>query len=133
MLTHIVFSSCCAALVRSEFGRAQLAERQALLGAQASRLKQLAEAFRIPVVVTNQVAGVRQDGGPRRGAFGYAPPDAPQQPAPEAPTTAAALGTKWAHDVNTRLSLEVSPATGERIITVRRRLRTTRHMACTLG
>lgn len=97
--------------MRSEFGREKLVERQALLGAQAARLKQLAEAFRIPVVVTNQVTMTR----PPANAFGVAPP--PDAGASDA-NIAAALGTKWAHDVNTRLSLELTAA-GERLLAVR--------------
>jgi RAD51-like protein 1 len=97
--------------MRSEFGREKLVERQALLGAQAARLKQLAEAFRIPIVVTNQVTVSRAP----ENAFGVAaPPDAGASDA----QIAAALGTKWAHDVNTRLSLELSDV-GERLLSVR--------------
>jgi RAD51-like protein 1 len=104
------------ALMRSEYGREQLAERQTALGQQASRLKQLAEAFRIPIVVTNQVTAVRLS-GVGGGAFEhYSNPDAGATGSDA--HIAAALGTKWAHDVNTRLALEVT-ADGERLITVR--------------
>ena len=97
--------------MRSEFGREKLVERQALLGAQAARLKQLAEAFRIPIVVTNQVTLARAT----ENAFGgpAPPPDAGASDA----HIAAALGTKWAHDVNTRLSLELTGG-GERLLSV---------------
>ena len=44
-----------AALVRKEFGRDTLVDRQLLLGKQAAILKRLAEVFDIPVIVTNQV------------------------------------------------------------------------------
>lgn len=47
-----------AALLRTEFGggeAAALAARGELLGQQAAALKSVAEANRIPVVVTNQV------------------------------------------------------------------------------
>jgi len=97
--------------MRSEFGREKLVERQALLGAQAARLKQLAEAFRIPIVVTNQVTVTR---APENAFGGAAPVDAGASDA----HIAAALGTKWAHDVNTRLSLELTSA-GERLLSVR--------------
>ena len=65
---------------------------------QASRLKYLAEAFRIPVLVTNQVttqwgeaAAFGSGGGGGGGSEGH---------------LTAALGTLWAHAVNTRLVLE---------------------------
>jgi RAD51-like protein 1 len=52
-----------------------------MLGRQASRLKFLAESFRIPVLVTNQVTTAVSGGG----------------------GLTAALGPTWAHAVNTRL------------------------------
>lgn len=108
----LVIVDSIAALMRSEFGREKLVERQALLGAQASKLKQLAEAFRIPIVVTNQVTMARAP----ENAFGVAPP--PLDGGASDAQMAAALGTKWAHDVNTRLSLEVTGG-GERLLSVR--------------
>lgn len=65
---------------------------------QASRLKFLAETFRIPVLVTNQVTtsfgggGAGGTGGTGGGGGGG--------------HLTAALGTLWAHAVNTRLVLE---------------------------
>lgn len=55
---RLVIVDSVAALARAEFGgggSGSIVERQEMLGSVASRLKQLAEAFRIPVVVTNQV------------------------------------------------------------------------------
>jgi RAD51-like protein 1 len=104
---------CAAALVRAEFGRGQLAQRQAALGAQAARLKALAEAFRIPIVVTNQVTAVREPTG-----FGDAAYTTNGSGSGGDMQTAAALGTKWAHDVNTRIALDLGHA-GERLLTVR--------------
>lgn len=84
--------------------------------------RRLAEAFRIPVVVTNQVTTRL---APQPGFF-------PQQPATQTSGDAgggsagasvdaqlvAALGTKWGHDVNTRLCLEEGGAMGERRLTI---------------
>eukprot|EP00955_Chlamydomonas_euryale_P013661 147003-Chlamydomonas_euryale.AAC.2 len=59
----LVIVDSVAALARADFGGAaselgggggSIMERQEMLGSVAGRLKQLAEAFRIPVVVTNQ-------------------------------------------------------------------------------
>ncbi|KAL0050684.1 hypothetical protein WJX82_005123 [Trebouxia sp. C0006] len=72
----LVVVDSIAALARSEFSRDKIVDRQQLLGQQAAILKSLAETFRIPVVVVNQTQ------------------------------LTAALGTMWAHAVNTRLVLE---------------------------
>lgn len=73
-----------ASLARAEFGGSTLWDRQKLLGQQASALKSLAESFRIPVLVTNQITTQFKDGKS---------------------TLVAALGPMWAHAVNTRLEL----------------------------
>jgi hypothetical protein len=56
---RLIIIDSIAALARSDFGAGagggSLADRQAMLSQQAARLKQLAETFRIPVLVTNQV------------------------------------------------------------------------------
>lgn len=101
----LVIIDSIAALMRADFGRERLMERQALLGEHAARLKRLAEAFRVPIVVTNQVTG---------GAVSLTG----QQPQHgDAGTVAAALGTKWAHDINLRLLLEMGDA-GRRCVTI---------------
>lgn len=70
-------------------------------GQQAAILKSLAETFRIPVVVVNQVTA--QVHAPANHPFqGSASTGNRQQ---ESHLTAA-LGTVWAHAVNTRLVLE---------------------------
>lgn len=79
----LVVLDSAAMLVRLEHDSRQFFERQQLLAEQASMLKQTAERFGIPVVVTNQVTG----GGPEE-----------QQ--------RAALGVVWAHAVNTRLVMD---------------------------
>lgn len=98
----LVIVDSMAALMRADFSKDRLVERQAVLGEQAARLKRLAEAFRIPIVVTNQVQG-----------------GATAQPGQQHGETsiAAALGTKWAHDVNLRLMLELGDA-GRRCVTI---------------
>ena len=100
-----------AALARAQFGRGQLTQRQELLGQIASALKQLAERLGMAAFVTNQVttrvgARVRHahdtagGGGDAAGSGG----DNADSPG----SVTAALGTKWAHCVNTRLVLEGS-------------------------
>jgi RAD51-like protein 1 len=73
-----------AALARTEFGYESIAERQKLLGQQASTLKYLAESFHIPIIVTNQITTKIENGSSK---------------------LVAALGPMWAHAVNTRLQL----------------------------
>ena len=76
-----------ASKIRNEFDSTQMQKRQAMLLEQAQTLKQLAERFNIPVLVSNQVTtrvGEKVD---------------------ESFITAA-LGPLWAHAVNTRLVLE---------------------------
>lgn len=95
-----------AALARAQFGRGQLTQRQELLGQIASALKQLAERLGMAAFVTNQVttrvgARVRHAHADAAGGGDDATGDAPG-------SVTAALGTKWAHCVNTRLVLEGS-------------------------
>lgn len=98
-----------AALLRTEFGGGQadaLAARGEMLGQQAAVLKAVAEANRIPVLVTNQVTAKMT--GPAVHSFQQQAP-APVQAALAGGTegqVSAALGTKWAHAVNVRLVLE---------------------------
>ncbi|KAK9807879.1 hypothetical protein WJX72_011994 [[Myrmecia] bisecta] len=102
---RLIVIDSIAAFARSEFDRAQIAERQQTLGQQAAALKYLAEAFRIPVLVTNQVTTRIQ------GPAGYAFDATSSSHAPETSGQShltAALGTMWAHAVNTRLVLETA-------------------------
>ncbi len=71
------------------------------VGQQAAILKSLAETFRIPVVVVNQVTA--QMYAPSSHAFQGKTTSS--GPAAQTQLTAA-LGTMWAHAVNTRLVLE---------------------------
>jgi RAD51-like protein 1 len=81
----LVVLDSVAMLARLEYDSRQVVTRQKLLAEQASLLKQAAERFCIPVVVTNQVTG---------GESG------------EAGQQRAALGVVWAHAVNTRLVMD---------------------------
>lgn len=87
---RLVVLDSAASLARADFAPGSLPDRQRMLGQQASRLKYLAEVFRIPVLVTNQVTTHMGDPS-SAGGGGH---------------LTAALGTMWAHAVNTRLVLE---------------------------
>ncbi|GMH35436.1 hypothetical protein BSKO_03304 [Bryopsis sp. KO-2023] len=87
----LVVLDSVAALVSGKYSRDELIDRQDMIGQQATKLKAIAEKFKIPILVTNQVmASFREEGA-----------------SDEAAVTAA-LGTKWAHAINTRLALEGS-------------------------
>lgn len=85
----LVVLDSVAMLMRLEYDTRQVAARQQNLAEQASLLKQAAERFHLPVVVTNQITG---------GSSGDAQGAGDQQ--------RAALGVVWAHAVNTRLILD---------------------------
>ena len=95
-----------AALARAEFGvgRGQIARRQELLGQIASVLKRQAERLHMAALVTNQVTTRARAAD--EGADSDALADAGAGDASATAATAAALGVKWAHCVNTRLVLE---------------------------
>ena len=57
----LVVVDSVASLVRHEFGRSSLPSRQAELTKEAQTLKYLAETFKIPILVTNQVTTKYQD------------------------------------------------------------------------
>ena len=103
-----------AALARAEFGRGQLARRQELLGQIASVLKQHAERLHMAAFVTNQVttrlggAGTRHATGGEGGVGGElgGAAGAVVGAAGGEGSMTAALGTKWAHCVNTRIVME---------------------------
>jgi RAD51-like protein 1 len=97
-----------AALARAEFGvgRGQIARRQELLGQIASVLKRQAERLHMAALVTNQVTTRARAADEGADFFKAGASDASATAA-----TAAALGVKWAHCVNTRLVLEGATAT----------------------
>jgi RecA/RadA recombinase len=100
---RLVVLDSAAALVRKEFGRESMLERQRVLAKQAALLKRIAEIFCIPVFVTNQMTThrsaqlqqPRDRGGCEKGQH-------------EEQHLTAALGNTWAHCVNTRLELQNS-------------------------
>ncbi|MCO5570995.1 hypothetical protein L7F22_024726 [Adiantum nelumboides] len=96
----LVIVDSIAALMPSENAQEDLSRKQNVLGHQAGTLKYLAEAFRIPIVVTNQVRLTSNQKSLED---------------PELQLTAA-LGTSWAHSVNIRLILE--SLSGQRFIKV---------------
>ncbi|KAK3260783.1 DNA repair protein RAD51 [Cymbomonas tetramitiformis] len=128
----LILLDSVAALPRAEYGSGKeaIVQRQEALGQLASTLKALAEAFGIPVVVTNQVTTTgwkqqRGQGDTAEFAFQQSEREAEARAASLANDLdeesamvsaaamseshlTAALGTKWAHCVNTRLVLEDS-------------------------
>jgi RAD51-like protein 1 len=102
----LVVIDSIAALARADYGCGvssvsrshNIQDRQEMLGHVAARLKFIAETFKIPVVVTNQVT-TRMTGQVTAHIF-------QQQNKGEGGYLTAALGTKWAHCVNIRLVME---------------------------
>lgn len=76
-------------------------EKRRHAGQQAAILKSLGETFRIPVVVVNQVTA--QVHAPAHHTFQSSASSGNRQ---QESHLTAALGTVWAHAVNTRLVLE---------------------------
>ena len=94
-----------ASVVRKEFDGINVAKRQDLLSKEASMLKYLAETFHIPVLVSNQVTTKSEK-------FGFLPEKVAAAQVMEeekqfsATYVTPALGTLWAHCVNTRLVMD---------------------------
>jgi RAD51-like protein 1 len=97
-----------AALARAEFGHGQLTRRQELLGQIAAVLKRKAERLHMAAFVTNQVTTrLGRAATAVGGAVGGAGADGADGGDGEGGgSTTAALGTKWAHCVNTRVVME---------------------------
>ncbi len=105
IITHnvkLVIVDSVASVVRREYDNKQIKDRQSLLIEQAQALKQAAERFDIPVLVTNQVTGRF---GANDGLNGHSN-IATRGGGGGASSVTAALGAVWAHAVNTRLVLE---------------------------
>jgi RAD51-like protein 1 len=108
----LVIIDSVAHLARAEFGgREKIVARQSALGAVASTLKRHAEKHALAVLAVNQVT-TKIGRGFEDNTVGVSnTSDA------ESTGITAALGTKWAHCVNTRLLLEVA-ASGERTLKI---------------
>lgn len=89
----LIILDSIASLVRKEFDSRSVQARGDHLSLEASRLKYLADMFRIPVVVTNQITSRV---------------DELVEPSLDVASggLTAALGNTWAHSVNTRIVLE---------------------------
>lgn len=93
----LVIIDSIAAILRADFGHSEIIQRQNFVGEQASQLKHIAHTFSIPVLVTNQVTASLGSGSET--VVGDSHSVLYDNVIP-------ALGTKWAHCVNTRISLE---------------------------
>ncbi len=108
IITHrvsLLVVDSIASPVRAEYGRGQIAERQAFLSKVAGVLKELSERFNVVCVVTNQVMarfGGRVGTGDEDGGTGTGG------------DLQAALGVSWAHAVNTRWVVEDEEGGGGR-------------------
>ena len=86
---RLVVVDCVMAHLRAEYqGRGDLSERQQTLNGYLSELKKIAQAFRVAVVVTNQVMAI------------------PDQFALGAPTVKSCGGPVMAHNTNTKIFLK---------------------------
>ena len=105
-----------AVLARTEYAIDETVRRQEVLGKVASYLKRLACAYRIPVVTVNQATatcgrekgGVMDMGAMKVRAAGGAEED----------SMGAALGPKWAHYINTRVSLAYDGSEGRGLLSL---------------
>jgi len=106
---RLVIIDSVAHLARGEFGREKVMQRQSVLGAIAATLKRHAEKHGLAVLAVNQVT-TRIGGAITHGAHDASLREPPAPGAEEESSgITAALGTKWAHCVNTRVVLEVTP------------------------
>ncbi|XP_048106620.1 DNA repair protein RAD51 homolog 2 isoform X4 [Alosa alosa] len=106
----LVILDSVASVVRKEFDTSlsgNLTHRSNLLGREAATLKYLAQEFRIPVVVTNQITTQLSERAPsslsRRRSSSEAPGGEGHV---GSGYVTAALGNTWSHNVNTRLIVQ---------------------------
>lgn len=99
----LVIVDSIASLIRKEFGSHSSDKRADLLATEAALLKYIAEAFSIPVIVTNQVTTKLDDDFGANDGNSF---------------VTTALGNTWSHSVNTRLLLEYTSCTEGRMITI---------------
>ncbi|XP_076128065.1 DNA repair protein RAD51 homolog 2 [Alosa pseudoharengus] len=102
----LVILDSVASVVRKEFDTSlsgNLTHRSNLLGREAATLKYLAQEFRIPVVVTNQITTILSE----RASSGHVSFTAPGgEGGVGSGYVTAALGNTWSHNVNTRLIVQ---------------------------
>ncbi|QDZ20840.1 Rad51-like DNA repair protein [Chloropicon primus] len=102
-----------ALLAKTEYPPAETVKRQGVLGEVASHLKRVACAYRIPVVIVNQATSVREGSYGANGSdIGVMRVKARQG----MDDCSAALGPKWAHYINTRISLVYKGAEGAGVL-----------------
>ena len=124
----LVIIDSIAAILRAEFGYRELSQRQSFVGEQATQLKLIASTCSLPILVTNQVTSpavmhfvtcsailkvTAQLGTASTTVLGDSSSVMYDGVIP-------ALGTKWAHCVNTRLSLERIAQGTKRVVTIRK-------------
>lgn len=106
---RLVLVDSVAAPVKRAFGPGEGRERQEALEVVGSRLKWLADVFRLPVAVTNHTAGTFLWETGEGGSSGAPAVDetavAAMGAGPEG-AQVAAFGLRWAHSVNIRIVLE---------------------------
>ena len=124
-----------AALARAEFGHGQLTRRQELLGQIAAVLKRKAERLHMAAFVTNQVTTRLGRAATAVGGAGGSGADGGDDEG--GGSTTAALGTKWAHCVNTRVVMEgaaeaAGAPSGSRAASRRRVIKVVKSPRCAL-
>ncbi|XP_021467980.2 DNA repair protein RAD51 homolog 2 isoform X5 [Oncorhynchus mykiss] len=110
----LVILDSVASVVRKEYDTTlpgNLSHRSNLLGQEAATLKYLAQAFHIPVVLTNQITTHVGDRG-ERGAASFRGASDER----DSGYVTAALGNTWSHSVNTRLIVQYVDAHQRQIV-----------------
>ncbi|XP_031437693.1 DNA repair protein RAD51 homolog 2 [Clupea harengus] len=107
----LVILDSVASVVRKEFDTSlsgNLTHRSNLLGREAATLKYLAQEFRIPVVVTNQITTHFSERASSSSlSRRWNVPEAPgAEGERDSGYVTAALGNTWSHNVNTRLIVQ---------------------------
>ncbi|XP_062406344.1 DNA repair protein RAD51 homolog 2 isoform X2 [Sardina pilchardus] len=105
----LVILDSVASVVRKEFDTSlsgNLTHRSNLLGRQAATLKYLAQEFRIPVVVTNQITTQLGERVPSSSSLSRRRSSVEGAGGEGSGYVTAALGNTWSHNVNTRLIVQ---------------------------
>ncbi|XP_066550537.1 DNA repair protein RAD51 homolog 2 isoform X2 [Amia ocellicauda] len=116
----LVVVDSIASVVRKEFDTSlpgNLTERGNLLTQEAATLKYLAEAFCIPVILTNQITThlSTKATAPSRSEW-KVPEESLQSAEGDSGYVTAALGNTWSHSVNTRLIVQYLDSQRRQII-----------------